>query len=567
MTPKVLLGAALAMLAWGQQAPPPAEAPAVVEGIVVGPDGKPLPQANLTMLPLRCSPQGTPPPPGAAPPPRSTTSGADGRFSFQHLEPSDCNVIEVSYPGFPAVLYPSDEALLTGRNPGFTLKAGQRLTDLTITVQRSVLSGKVTDEDGHPMPGVLVRPIPQPGVGGRIQIVQLAGIETDSKGEFTLSNLSFGPYYLGFSLPPGTAPVVAGETERAYINTYYPGVSSMLDAKAITAQAGHDMPGLNMQLRRAPVFHVRGKVVGLPDNFNLAAGEVRVVLVPPDGDLYSARTNPGRKVAAGGAFDYGGVPAGDWTFILSGHEINLYQRPLPIADHNVDNLVVTVQPPATLTGVIKVVPEMPDRVPPGNPVGMPGFVRFIPHDAVATFSSAHVYPDGTFTVYGLGASNYAVETEPPSGAYVKSATFAGHDVLANGLDLTKGVSKGQLEIVVGLQTARVSGTVRNEAGEPAAGVLVMAISTTRPYGLNGPPEMATDAAGQYSFKLAPGTYQLFAWETVRGLDLNGQSAAAFLKQFASLGTPVTVAEDDRKQAPLRLISTTRLQEELRRRDR
>ena len=95
----------------------------------------------------------------------------------------------------------------------------------------------------------------------------------------------------------------------------------------------------------------------------------------------------------------------------------------------------------------------------------------------------------------------------------------------------------------------------------------MAIATTRPYGLNGPPEMATDATGQYSLKLAPGAYQLFAWETVRGLDLNVVGQAAFLRQFASLGTPITLVEDDRKQVPLRLIPTTRMQEQLRRRER
>jgi hypothetical protein len=307
---------------------------------------------------------------------------------------------------------------------------------------------------------------------------------------------------------------------------------------------------------------VRGKVVGLPSNVNAAANEVRIVLVPPDGDLYATQNNPSRRVAADGSFDYRGIPAGDWTLTVAAHEFVLHQRPLRITDHNVDGLVIASQTPSDFTGTIRTVPDLPPDPDTGKPLGMPGSLRLVPEDLVARPVNARVYPDGTFTVRNLGASRYFVEVEPPDGGYLKSVMFAGHEAMATGIDFTKAIGKGSLQLTISLEGGRVVGGVKKEGGQPAPDVLVVALGIG---GRGSYHETMSDKAGEFAFKLAPGKYRFYALEGTRGLAMEAASLLDLLTPLGNFGASATVADGERQQVSLTAISSARLQEEIRRR--
>src|SRR6185369_8905900 len=135
----------------------------------------------------------------------------------------------------------------------------------------AVLSGKVTGEDDEPLPGITVR-----GVGsttqlnGRVRFGTFgSSVETDAEGRF---ELKIDPRlaarcYLSFSVAKPKPPKrVPGEPERDYVTTYYPGVRELSQASLMDLTANLQQSGLHLRLRKAVVYHVRGKVAGsIPD--------------------------------------------------------------------------------------------------------------------------------------------------------------------------------------------------------------------------------------------------------------------------------------------------------------
>jgi hypothetical protein len=303
-------------------------------------------------------------------------------------------------------------------------------------------------------------------------------------------------------------------------------------------------------------------VTGLPSNVNAAANEVRIVLTPPNGDLYSTQTNPTRRVAADGAFDYCCVPAGNYSLAVAAHDFVLYQKPLSIVDRNVDNLAIVSQTPVDITGTIRTIPDLPPDPAVGRSLGMPASLRLVPDDPVARPIPAKVYPDGTFTIYNIGASRYFVEADPPNGGYLKSAMFAGHEIVSSGLDFSHATSKGALQLLISLEGGRIVGSVKKEDGQPASNAIAIAIGAE---GRATYHEMAVDKAGEFAFKLAPGKYRLYALEGNRVIPSDSASMMELLRPLESLSVSATVADGEKHQLSLVLITNARLQEGIRRR--
>ncbi len=106
----------------------------------------------------------------------------------------------------------------------------------------------------------------------------------------------------------------------------------------------------------------------------------------------------------------------------------------------------------------------------------------------------------------------------PQSVYVKSIRLGAEDVTRATLDLTSGAS-GTLEIILSPKGAELAGTIRNDRGDPVAGVVVT-LRPKIPDGSNaggGIKTLPTDADGGFKiFGLAPGDYFVAAGDTSGG---------------------------------------------------
>ena len=188
--------------------------------------------------------------------------------------------------------------------------AGQTRKDVVIRIwPMGVITGRVVDESGAPMPAVDVQALREShDFDGTGWVTTGAPRSTsDRNGRFTLSPVRPGVYVVavvssdvGFRSPYGSLALGTYET------TYFPGVASVHDATRVTMEpAGTiEMGDLRVPPRRADAVAVRGSLLGyLP-------AEWEVELLPVSTDTWSALDVKRTIVTSNAVFAFPAVPRG-----------------------------------------------------------------------------------------------------------------------------------------------------------------------------------------------------------------------------------------------------------------
>src|SRR6185295_13448129 len=116
---------------------------------------------------------------------RSFLTASDGRFLFEDLEPNDYS-ITVKRVGY-----------LESKLPEISIAAATRKTDLELKlVPQGVISGRVLDEDGDPVPQTEVVCYRSAGAGAKKQMLTPNFKQVDEEAKFTFTDLKPGRYYL-----------------------------------------------------------------------------------------------------------------------------------------------------------------------------------------------------------------------------------------------------------------------------------------------------------------------------------------------------------------------------------
>ncbi len=565
--------ALLATLAAAQPSAPPADPAslATIEGTVLGAHHFPLADASVLLVGVSANNLITPQ--GEAP--HIVITNTLGKFSFQDLHPGRY-VMQTVHDGYngPNQVFPL---------PTVTLAAGQHLKDLSIElVPMPVLSGKVTDEDGNPMPGVTVRPMRAAiVVNGRSRIANAGtGTDTGPDGTWDLT-VPGGRTWLSFRVPKPKAPVTPvssapGEPEQAYVVTYYPGVGDLSLASPIDA-ASEPVPALNVRLHKAPVYHVRGKVTGdlLPD--------LRIVVSQVTGNASPSIIDEGHPVKDDGTFDITGLTRGEWTLNIRqyGKLISMGLRTVRIGETNIDDFTIPIQQPGSLTVSVKTIAKRQagsDPIPESDRWPQFGLkpLDSMLNEAWLDPNQRKLKSDSEFTLKDIEAGRYRVEVNPPSGGYVKSVMFDGRDCMDSGVDLSAAPpanlpDQPRLQITISMTAGRITGNVTNPNGAPPSGAVVTLIPNGPPASVYRPdlnPVVRTDAGGHFVVNnVAPGAYRAYAWEHLdpTALVLNGDTVAfgetSLPKLFDNMSVSITVAEDESKQLSLPLISAAAIDEQ------
>src|SRR5579863_9443900 len=237
---------------------------AAIEGIVTkDPDSQPVKKALIELIAENQNEGGD----------YTAVTGPDGGFRIE-------NVVPGRYRLFAERVGLLDTDKRHSRSDGrvLTLAAGQELKDLRIRLQAAaVVRGRVTDEDGDPLPNAQVAVLRQTFVSGRSRWEQAGAERTNDLGEYRIAGLAAGNYYVSVSPAPDfkslieAAGVAAAEPRvgndepaaTSYQTTYYPGTADRGQATPVQLHAGDDFP-MNFSLTPSPSLSIRGAVVNLP---------------------------------------------------------------------------------------------------------------------------------------------------------------------------------------------------------------------------------------------------------------------------------------------------------------
>jgi hypothetical protein len=482
------------------QAPSQQPPTAVVAGRVIDTSsGRPIADVVVTLAGVRQAP-------------RPVITDARGRFVFAGLTGGTISLSATR------VGYVSASPIARA----FPVKAGERLTDLTIRLSPlSSISGTVRDDAGDPVVGVEVIAFRRAIVNGRPELRRAGQVATDDRGAYRIFNVRPGevlvcacrrdpipfdgvllktlasqPLHLlgaaARAVKLGAGAVVLDDTLRTFAPTFYPSSPTTTNASRVTLAPGDDRAGVDISLVPVRAARVSGTIVGAPGPMHAAF----IRLIPTGDRLVSAiaELSPA-LVQPDGRFDFTAVPPGEYTLHVTYSETKgaggpsgaalafigsrgtalaspgvsvpgspqfSAAEPVVVADDDVVGITVTLREGPRVSGRV----EFAGNSPPPSPQAIEsrGIVRleFLTEPPVFTgwIPLGRVGGDGSFSFPGLPGRHLLTASAGAPWTNLKSITIAGVDATDLPIDLDRDVG----DVVVTLSDvplASLSGTVRH----------------------------------------------------------------------------------------------------------
>jgi hypothetical protein len=495
--------ALVAGTAWGQK-------PAAVEGVVSNAaTGAGVRKALVTLRDLHTNAG------------YQALSDAAGRFRIDTIKPGDYGLWAEAqgYVREPGRFYAPSQAL--------TVKEAQTVKDFAIRLEPlGAISGRVLDENDEPVAGATVDGLRYSYSAQGAQFWNRATSTTNERGEYRVFDLDPGRWYLrvGKTLAYATA---SGRVHRAaadaeYGETFYPGAARIEEASSILVAPGADLLQVEIRIRKARVFRVRGKVVdgasGAP------AAKARVTIE----DVGSVESK------ADGTFDARAIPRGTHRIAASlareaGSLASGWQQ-VTIADRDVEGLVFRLEPLPVLQGMVTAEGAAADKQRGAR-------VNLEPLGGLGELLRVDTTEDGRFAVPDMPLQAYRVTVDRlGAGLYLKSVRLGEQDVTESGrIEMTAGA--GVLSLVLAGDGGRVAGTVQAAGPGPAPVVVTLAPVGRLAERIDLIRTEDTDA-GRFEVQgVAPGEYKIWAWELA---DEELAGYAEFRKLLEGKATAVTV---------------------------
>jgi hypothetical protein len=342
--------------------PPPLPAPAPVDGtaalsgvVTDGATNRPLGGVTVSL--------GMDRPAGMLrPPPLSQTITDDkGRFVFWPVSPGAGYFVNATAFGYFDGGYGRTPTNTVGRRITLTDRQWFERADFAMW-RPGAIAGRVLDEHGEPVVGVMVRVMRQVHVAGRPQLASGQNAPTDDRGAYRFGGLAPGRYFVVVpstqmaapeaviapmvaKLAPGAAtstispPTTAdamldvdgtnrlvvgrfaippvGQDGRmlAYPVTWYPGTATVTSATAIDVDDGSDRAGIDIRLQPVAASRVSGVVQGAAG----LTGNLTLRLMPAGSESLGLGSEAATAlVAPDGAFTFLNVPSGEYVIDARG---------------------------------------------------------------------------------------------------------------------------------------------------------------------------------------------------------------------------------------------------------
>ena len=538
MRPLLFIGIVAAISIVGAQSPqPPRDTPAQppaaptgkISGTVVTADtGKPVKRARVFVSATEL--------PGG----RATLTDDGGRFELSDL-PAGRYSVTASKSGFITLSWGQRRPLQAGTP--LQLGDGQQMKGVDFRLPRGgAIAGRISDEDGEPIPGATVRVMRYQYQQGDRRLVQAGGGQTDDKGQYRVWGLMPADYYVTatargfggapafgggrFGGPGGPGPgggrfgggfgaAFSSEEESvAYAPTYYPGVPSVTDATRVTLGISQEMLDVSFMLQLVRTARITGKVT----NADGTAATNGTVTLTADGSGGAGGgrgqigINYGGRIQWDGAFTIGNVPPGRYVLRARGGDDDRPQyseQPLTVSSGDVSGVVVSLSRGASISGTVQF---QSTQLAAPDPTAIR--ITAPPADQGQFAANAgRVEKDGQFTFDGVPAgSRFIRATGAPRGWSLKSVIVAGRDVIDTPIEVRAGETIRNVSLVFSDSQTQLSGTVATERGVPVTDYTVLAFPMDQTFWRPQSRYIMTarpDQNGSYQIRgLPPGEYYM-----------------------------------------------------------
>lgn len=483
----------------------------------------------------------------------STHTDSGGHFAINGVEPGRYS-LSVEHVGYLSQSY--GETSATTRGAILALAPGQDVKDLLFRLVRSaVISGRIIDEAGDPLPGVRVEALRHAVNEGKRTLQASHRAETNDLGEFRLYGLAKGRYLIRAQVEEHWHRLeidanASGAEEFGYAPIYYPGTADEARAAMVEVAAGQEVPAIDFTLIPVRSFRVRGHV--LDATTGQPAKDCFILLVRHDPNMpqygFNAQAQTGCKK---GTFELASVPPGSYyasAILFNSGKQRVARTPVEVENSNVSDVSIVFVPGMDISG--RILAEGGEAID----FSELGLWLHDPEQFLGNGSNTTIKPDGSLRIENLPAGNYQIEClgrppAVPADFYLKDVRANGESVLDRGLSIVAGGARINLEVVVSSAGARIDGTVTDENELPAPGAVVALVpEEPRRKQFRLFKDVTTDQYGKFILRgIAPGKYKLFSW---KGVEEKAWEDPDFLKPVEDQGAEIGL--DERGHATVRL---------------
>ena len=441
--------------------------------------------------------------------PKAALTDAEGRFEFRDL-PAGRFSLQATKSGFVSVQYGQSRPFEQGKS--IELAEKQAMDNADIAMPRGgVISGRIIDEFGDPVPDVGVTAMRQSWQNGRRRLTPSPGriAQTNDLGQFRIYGLPPGDYYVTASMRAGGAGELveldfmvmgaaatgasptASAPRSGYASTYYPGTPNAAEAQKITLASGQEASGADFPLVPVRLARISGFVVG-SEGRPVEGAAVSLVAGSRDFNPLlgsSARTNKD------GSFTLNSVAPGEYSLqarsiqvitstqgdnmmvfraatLAGGGDAEFGSTPVSVGGEDISNVMLVTSKGATVTG----------RVTFDGP--RPAALNALRISSVAVDSEGpqiggglgSVKEDGTFELKGLAGTRLIRAANTPPGWSVKSVKLNGNDITDTGAEFKPGDTVSGLEIELTNKVSSLSGMVTSADGSALKDYTVVVFS-------------------------------------------------------------------------------------------
>jgi hypothetical protein len=504
-------------------------------------NGEPLAKAIVTLLVDTYSPD------------LMTRTESDGSYSFTNIDHGKY-AVSASRTGF-----------ITGAHrSSILLENGKKLDNIDIRLQQaSVISGRVTDPDGDPVEGVEIFAVyPSYSEGGRVLEADRGEAYTNDKGEYRLSGLEPGNYFVRVGGSGKNTGAIVKEGTWAYRTSYYPGLPQMDGAESIAVKAGAEVSGINLQVAGSTrhAYKLTIKLTGAPV---VSAPQISVL----PGDEAVKGVSP-RSDGESGAFLLSGVSPGKYTIVARSFAYRKSSE-APGSEGSVEHArmfagmaSVTIEDANASVNV-----HMADageirgkigREKPGKSSLEKLNLELVARSGISDAlegpdPEVEIKPDGSFAITNILPGQYFFGLEDSSSDdYVKNVTCEGRDYTLQTVEIEIGTKLADCRVTISDDLGSISGMVL-DGGKSVPGVFVIAIPQSTAIRQNPQYTITerTDSDGQFQLKAIPGDYFLFA---VRPNEQDSYYALDFAERNLASAERVSVKSGDKKTVVLKLAT-------------
>lgn len=518
-----LVGAGVVAQAQAPQVPQPPQTPVIQDvetskpppaGVIRGrittyPDGAPLARARviLSRPTLEHS--------------YVTITGEDGTYEITALEGANDYMLSASKTGYAPRMW--GEHQLPEPPTPIVLTEGQTLENIDVAlVEQLWVSGRILDADGTPFAGAIVSALRAVFVEDRREMVTVAEIITNDRGEYRLFGLPAGQYFIS-AVDPAFLSTRDHQGPLVYAATFYPGVASPEAATRLTLEPGTPRENIDFALNIVRPARVSGRITSY-DNQQLIAGAV--VMSPFRADRAASFTVTDVDIRPDGTYEFANVPPGRFIIRSRGEitrdGITLFAAfTLSVEGRDVRGVDMTLYPGARVEGLI----EWEGSTP--RPADVSRVRVRAPMADGSQFGDAltgHITGDDTFAIRGAMVGSHFLRVENlPEPWSLDTVYFQGQDVTDIPMTFQFGQEVRSLRLVLTDLSTRIDGTLLSTPRDDLESYKVVVFAANQMYWKPGSRHIRIarpDRDGRFRFHgLPPTVYYLAASRDVDESDI------------------------------------------------